>query len=130
MFVKIMKIEELHDLLPTVEGCCKSCDRGKFIRTLEGPFTFFEVFSTCSIDVHQVPVDLAASVVGVSMKSGYYTTYTKGFSLCFEEWAGGQRFHKCTRNIIGECEIGAVKIEDLVQAGERVFHPEQYKVLL
>ena len=68
MLVKIMEIKVLVKLLLVVEGCCKSHDWGKFVQRLKGAFTSFEVLSPYPINVHWMPVNLAASIVRMPME--------------------------------------------------------------
>lgn len=122
MLVHVMKIEMLINLLLTVEWCCEPRNRSQLVRELECALAFLPILSPRPLNIPRMPMDLATSVVGVSMKCRNHTTEAKFCSLGAE---GTIRdgLHKGAGNVIAQCEIGAVKLKEPVETCKRVLHP-------
>jgi hypothetical protein len=69
-----------------------------------------------------MPMDLATTVVGVSMKCRNHTIKVK-FSSLRAEGTIRNSLHKGAGNVIAQCEIRAIKLEEPVETCKWVLHP-------
>jgi hypothetical protein len=69
-----------------------------------------------------MPMDLATSVVGVSMKCRNHTTKAK-FGSLRAKGTIRNGLHKGAGNVISQCKIVSIKLEEPVETCKEVLHP-------
>ena len=84
--------------------------------------TLLKVLQSNAFTVHRVPVQLAASVVGMTVERRDYTFQPKGDPLG-PKAAATQCFNKCAHDVIPKAYVGAIGFDKVIDHGKWVLHP-------
>jgi len=68
MLILIVECEVLINVLRSVVWRRQAGDSCQLVRLSKGPLTLFEILKTDTFGVHRMPMELAASVVRVTVK--------------------------------------------------------------
>jgi len=115
---------EIHvDGLMMMVVCGVSCDASKHIGAVEHPFTDLKIFNTKPISVQQVPLELACMIVHISMEGWYNKSYRMVVGMR-PKGTLVNCLGKCTCNVITYTQPRAIDLQEPVQVGEGILHPE------
>src|SRR5271168_5000202 len=124
MLILIMEHKVLVDVLDPVVWRCQSGDSCQFIRFSERSLTLLKILETDSFGIHRVPVQLAASVVCMTMKGWNDAMKTKSNHLGPKN-AARESLDERTHDIIPKADIRAVHLKKSLNDGKWVLHSEE-----
>lgn len=104
MLILIMERKVLIDMLDPVVWQCQAGDSCQFIRFPKRSLTLLKILETNSFSIHRVPVQLAASVVCMTMKGWNDTMKTESNHLGPKNTAR-EGLDECTHDIIPKADI-------------------------